>query len=167
MGMRWNRNAEPTTDEARPAGRQTRKDAMMTERMTGRGADGPDQRRAVRSDGYLLIDCDACPRRESGCEDCMLQAMLALPDPDWPDGDLPLEVALTDLGLWESTEFAAGVGADGGVAAAAGPSDGLPLDDDERAAVGVFVRAGLVSTVEAARARARPEPGRGVRRRAG
>ena len=91
------------------------------------------------------IDCDSCPVRGRHCGDCFVPVLgrlwlgtpglpeRAAPDPE----DIPGAIHEGDLG------------AEGDVGGTA------PLDSDELAAVGAFVRAGLVDPQEAARARAR------------
>lgn len=77
------------------------------------------------------IDCDSCPVRGRHCGDCFV----------------PLLVRGWDLG---------GAAAPAGRDAPAGPDPrSLPLDRAERAAVGAFVRAGLIAPAAADRVRAR------------
>jgi hypothetical protein len=80
------------------------------------------------------IDCDTCPARGRHCGDCFVSLLIG----GWDQGR-PTDQATAAAARGEPS----------------GPDrQALPLDRSERAAVGSFVRAGLISPAAADRLRA-------------
>ena len=77
----------------------------------------------------MLIDCDTCTARGTGCGDCVVTVLLGAP-PGWSSAD-PVVVPMP----------ARGVVAD---ATAPGPGVVVELDDVERRAVRALAEGGLV-----------------------
>ncbi|MDQ2756431.1 MAG: hypothetical protein M3Y71_07685 [Actinomycetota bacterium] len=89
----------------------------------------------MRADTPMVIDCQTCPVRNVRCDDCIVTAL----------GPAPAR-PLLELGV-----------------RAVSSEEDLPLDAAERRAVGIFVRAGLVSPEHAATVTSRRERHPGVR----
>lgn len=77
----------------------------------------------------LTIECAQCPVRGTGCDGCMVTALLQIAPPERGEADFDLH--------WSPTETT------------------LALDRDEQAAVDLFASAGLITSVEAGSAHAR------------
>ncbi len=89
----------------------------------------------------MLIDCDTCTSRPTGCADCVVTVLLGAP-PGWQGTD-PVVVPLTARG-----RGSAGVGTDDGISAedVVVPPAGVVVefDDVERRAVRALAEVGLV-----------------------
>jgi hypothetical protein len=81
----------------------------------------------------MVIDCDSCSARGSGCADCVVTALLG-----------PTTVDVPEPSLVPAAPTAAS-GSSG--AAGAGP---VELDDDEQRALAVLAQAGLVAPLRLA-----------------
>ena len=87
----------------------------------------------MRTEIPMVIDCQTCPVRHVRCDDCIVTAL----------GPAPARPLIETAPRWGDDE--------------------LPLDDAERQAIGIFVRAGLVDPEHAASLTARRERHPGVR----
>ncbi len=96
------------------------------------------------------IDCQTCPVRGRHCGDCFVPVLGRL----WLQDPRPRPGADGDPDPLPTGDAATG-GLSGALGELLAEPLGEPLDDEELAAVGAFVRAGLVTPDEAADARAR------------
>jgi len=80
----------------------------------------------------MIIDCATCPVQGTGCADCVVTTLLALPT-------LPALPAAAPTGGISSFS-----GADELIAGAGLPAEGAWLDPEEQRALSVLVAAGLV-----------------------
>src|SRR3954449_3656940 len=98
----------------------------------------------------MLIDCDTCTARGTGCADCVVTVLLGAP-PGWQTED-PVVVSLADRAAGPAARAEEEWTAEDVVV----PPPGVVVDFDE-----VERRAGRALGQGGARAPARPPPGRG------
>jgi hypothetical protein len=116
----------------------------------------------------MLIDCDTCTARGTGCGDCVVTVLLGAP-PGWQGVDpvvvpMPARARTTDA-AWASTS---GRDAEGATTAedvvVPPPGVVVEFDDVERRAVRALAEVGLVPPL---RHRGAPDDGPGADRRTG
>ena len=94
----------------------------------------------------MLIDCDTCTARGTGCADCVVTVLLGAP-PGWQSTD-PVVVPMTGRGRAPAVDASAGDLALDGVAAedvvVPRPGVVVEFDDVERRAVRALAECGLV-----------------------
>ena len=84
----------------------------------------------------MLIDCDTCTARGTGCADCVVTVLLGAP-PGWSSTD-PVVVSMPARGA--------------DVAEAPAPGVGVEFDDVERRAVRALAEGGLIPPLRHRRA---------------
>jgi hypothetical protein len=96
----------------------------------------------------MLIDCDTCTARGTGCGDCVVTVLLGAP-PGWQGAD-PVVVPMPARTRSSSQAWLSAADADGGVPATAEdvvvppPGVVVEFDDVERRAVRALAEVGLV-----------------------
>jgi hypothetical protein len=94
----------------------------------------------------MLIDCDTCTARPTGCADCVVTVLLGAP-PGWQGTD-PVVVPLTGRGRTSAAGTASGANTAGDVTAedvvVPRPGVVVEFDDVERRAVRALADGGLV-----------------------
>ena len=110
----------------------------------------------------MLIDCDTCTARGSGCADCVVTVLLGAP-PGWQGTD-PAVVPMTGRAPWPADDVAPGADTVAEEAVVPRPGVVVELDEVERRAVRALAEGGLVPPL-----RHRPSPGHepGGRRQTG
>lgn len=103
----------------------------------------------------MIIDCDGCAVRGTGCADCVVTALLG-PEVAGPTG--PTGPTVTFLPGESSGAAAGGRQAPGGL---------VELDEEEQRALAVLARAGLVAPLRLAAPEGQPPPGRTGHRASG
>jgi hypothetical protein len=108
----------------------------------------------------MLIDCDTCTARPTGCADCVVTVLLGAP-PGWQSTD-PVVVPLTGRGRTSAADAPDDIPAEDVVVPR--PGVVVEFDDVERRAVRALIEGGLVPPL---RHRNGPGEGSGNGRRTG